>query len=41
MLIRKKIRNEFNRFIKNNPNLDYPGFMEMEKLLNLFLERYL
>lgn len=22
----EKIRNEFNRFIKDNPNLDYPGF---------------
>jgi UDP-GlcNAc3NAcA epimerase len=38
---KEKIRNEFNRFIKNNPNLDYPGFYGNGKAAEFILSEVL
>lgn len=38
---KEKIRNEFNRFIKNNPNLDYPGFYGNGKAAEFILREVL
>jgi len=38
---KEKIRNEFNRFIKNNPNLDYPGFYGNGKATEFILSEVL